>query len=93
MSLVTFISGDGVKHEVEETSVAADIMRSNGFQEIAAEIAASVEPEPAASVDDLPETAEITYTEEDAIAQNEGLDESTAAKEAAAPKKAPAKKK
>lgn len=32
MAIVKFISGDGVEHEVEETSMAADIMRQNGFQ-------------------------------------------------------------
>lgn len=34
MALVKFISGDGVEHEVEETSMAAEIMRQNGFQQI-----------------------------------------------------------
>lgn len=42
MSLIKFVSGDGVEHEVEETSVAADLMRQNGFQQIGG-------PEPKAS--------------------------------------------
>jgi hypothetical protein len=37
MSLVKFISGDGVEHEVEETSMAAEIIRQNGFQRVDAE--------------------------------------------------------
>lgn len=34
MGLVKFISGDGVEHEVEEDSLAAGVMRDNGFQQI-----------------------------------------------------------
>ena len=41
MALVKFISGDGVEHEVEETSVAADIMRQNGFQRVYSEAEAA----------------------------------------------------
>lgn len=43
MSFVKFISGDGVEHEVEETSLAADIMRQNGFQLVGGEATAPVE--------------------------------------------------
>jgi len=34
MANIKFISGDGVEHEVEETSPAADHMRTSGFQRI-----------------------------------------------------------
>lgn len=81
MALVKFISGDGVEHEVEESSLAAGVMRQNGFTEVGA-----------VKVDDLPESPVITYTEEDAIAQNDGEDV-TAGTVEEAPKKAPAKKK
>ena len=37
MSQVKFISGDGVEHEVEHDSVAADIMRQAGFRVISEE--------------------------------------------------------
>jgi len=64
MAEVKFISGDGVEHIVEETSIAAQIMRDHGFQQIGG-------PEPAAE--------EVVYTEADAIAQNEGGDVSAPA--------------
>ncbi|MBK6589903.1 MAG: hypothetical protein IPG22_16575 [Acidobacteria bacterium] len=66
MAQVRFISGDGVEHEVEEASAAAEIMRNAGFQQLNA----AGEP--------------FVYTLEDAIAQNNGLDESTEAKAKAA---------
>lgn len=77
MALVKFISGDGVEHEVEHDSLSAGVMRTAGFQEVG----------------DHPVVKEpFVYTLPDAIAQNDGVDESTEAKAAAA-KKAPAKKK
>ena len=93
MALVKFISGDGVEHEVEGDSLAAGVMRQNGFTEVGA-----------VKVDDLPESPEITYTEEDAIAQNDGEDVTAekvsevepvpeVSEVAEAPTKAPAKKK
>lgn len=68
MALVKFISGDGVEHEVEHDSLSAGVMRTAGFQEVGDHPAAD-EP--------------FVYTLPEAIAQNEGLDESTEAKEAA----------
>lgn len=34
MGWIKFISGDGVEHEVEETSAAAEVMRNAGFQRL-----------------------------------------------------------
>jgi 3,4-dihydroxy-2-butanone 4-phosphate synthase len=34
MAQVKFISGDGVEHEVEDDSMAAEVMRNAGFQQI-----------------------------------------------------------
>lgn len=34
MALVKFISGEGLEEEVEETSMAAEIMRNAGFRQI-----------------------------------------------------------
>ena len=82
MALVKFISGDGVEHEVEETSMAAEIMRQNGFIVISID----GERQPVSAIE--PE-ASIVYTEEEAVAQNDGVDESSTAKE----KKPAAKKK
>lgn len=81
---IRFISGDGVEHEVDENSAAAAHMIEAGFQR------PGDGDEWHADRDDLPaEEPEVTYTEADAIAQNDGVDDSTAAK---AKKKAPAKK-
>ncbi|HEV7701268.1 MAG TPA: hypothetical protein VGO43_13635 [Pyrinomonadaceae bacterium] len=67
MSLVKFISGDGVEHEVEETSMAATIMRQNGFQQIN-DAGDPVEPSTqeaeneTSSADDAPPAAPATET-------------------------------
>lgn len=84
---IRFISGDGVEHEVDENSAAAAHMIEAGFQRLDDNGDPWHEDR-----DDLPaEEPEVTYTEADALAQNFGVDESTAAKAKA--KKAPAKKK
>lgn len=43
MANIKFISGDGVEHEVEETSPAADHMRTSGFQRIYSEAEAAAQ--------------------------------------------------
>ena len=43
MGNIKFISGDGVEHEVEETSPAADHMRTSGFQRIYSEAEAAAQ--------------------------------------------------
>lgn len=37
MALVKFISGEGLEEEVEETSMAAEIMRNAGFRQVGSE--------------------------------------------------------
>lgn len=77
-NLAKFISGDGVEHEVEVGSPAFEHMTKDGsFKRLDA---------PAEeSATEISETSEeVVYTEEQAIAQNNGVDESSAAKEAAA---------
>lgn len=81
MALVKFLSGDGVEHEVEEGSMAADVMRQNGFMVISID----GERQPISAIE--PEAT--VYSEEDAIAQNDGEDVSAKAPA----KKAPVKKK
>ncbi len=49
MALVKFISGDGVEHEVEETSLAAEIMRQNGLHQVGGETPATTATEPDAN--------------------------------------------
>ena len=55
MGNIKFISGDGVEHEVEETSPAADHMRTSGFQRIysKAEAAAQAAEESVESVESV----------------------------------------
>ncbi len=83
---IRFISGDGVEHEVDENSPAAAHMIEAGFQRLDDGDGDAWH----ADRDNLPaEEPEVTYTEADAAAQNDGV-ESTAAK---GKKKAPSKKK
>lgn len=77
-NLAKFISGDGVEHEVEVGSPAFEHMTKDGsFKRLDA---------PAEeSATEITETSEeVVYSEAEAIEQNDGVDESSAAKEAAA---------
>lgn len=70
-------------HDLNEGSAAQKLAAADGQFELVGEVAedGGIDAPAPAAIDDI-EPATVVYTEADAIAQNDGKDESTAAKTA-----------
>lgn len=74
MALVKFISGDGVEHEVEETSMAAEVMRNAGFMVISIDgerqPISAIEPDAPIDLSTMKKAELLAYAEERGIEVN-----------------------